>query len=211
MQRRPVRDPEDVRNLRSNPPAARGRLLRLATMTVYRAAGATMMRDIRLTLAAIAAASAILLGACGGGDATPSTGPRLANSPIPTVTPLEGTPIICGPDTPLALPDDFPTDEVTVPPDFVVWTVERSPHLRVVGTVNPPEDQNGRQPWNVVSDALIGPLQKAGWTISLNDKIEGRDYDFMRADGRTGHFLAQPRNGCTGSVNLTYDINWITG
>ena len=170
------------------------------------------MRDSRLMLAIMALAAAILLGACGGGGDTKAPGgPRLANSPIPTVTPAEATPIACGPSAETALPDDFPKADVVVPPDFVVWTVERAPHLRVFGTVNPPEDQNGRPPWTVVSDALIDRLQKAGWTIALNDKIEGRDYDFHAPDGRSGHFLAQPRNGCTGSVNLTYDINWITG
>jgi hypothetical protein len=187
-------------------------MLHVARTAVYRAAGANDMRDVRPVIAGIVAATAILIAACGGGgDSNAPGGPKLANSPIPTVTPNVGTPIVCGPTVETPLPADFPTADVVVPPDFVVWTVERTPHLRVFGTVNPPEDQNGRPPWTVVSDALIDRLQKAGWTIALNDKIEGRDYDFHAPDGRSGHFLAQPRNGCTGSVNLTYDINWITG
>ena len=118
---------------------------------------------------------------------------------------------VCGPTAELPFPDDFPKTEITVPPDFIVWTVERSPHLRIFGTVTPPEDQAGRQPWQVVSDALLARLHTRGWETALNDKIEGRDFDIKAPDGRTGHFLAQPRIGCTGTVNLTYDINWIAG
>lgn len=170
------------------------------------------MRDPKMGfIGAGAIITLVIAAACGGGGKTTTGAPRLANSPIPTATPAPPTVTICGPASEQPLPADFPKDEVVVPPDFVVWSVERSPHLRVVGTVLPPEDQNGREAWLVVSDALIARLQKANWKVALNDKIEGRDYDFTAPDGRTGHFLAQPRIGCTGSVNLTYDINWITG
>lgn len=171
------------------------------------------MRGIQAVIAIAAFLGAITGGvACGGGSETATSGgPQLASSPIPTVTPAEPTVTVCGPATELTLPADFPTDQVVVPPDFVVWAVERSPHLRVIGTVNPPADANGRPPWTVVADALTNRLQAAGWKLALNQQIEGRDYDFTSADGRSGHFLAQPRIGCSGAVNLTYDINWITG
>lgn len=168
------------------------------------------MRRMRFGLTALAAVM-LVTAACGGDDASSPSVPRLANSPIPTVTAGEGVTAVCSPVAAQPLPSDFPATEVVVPPDFAVWSVERAPHLRVVGTVNPPPDANGRAPWNVVGDALIANLQGAGWTVALNDKIEGRDYDFTAPDGRTGHFLAQPRSGCFPVVDLTYDINWITG
>ena len=150
------------------------------------------------------------MAACGGGSATKTSpsGPQLANSPIPTVTPTDATPAWCAPEVALDLPADFPTTDVVVPPDFIVWSVERSPHLRVVGTVFPFEDQQGRAPFTVVSDALIDRLQQARWAISLNDKIEGRDYDFTRRTAAPAHFLAQPRDGCPARSTCNYDINW---
>ena len=93
------------------------------------------------------------------------------------------------------VPADFPKADVPVPPDFVLWSVTRSPYLHLVGTVAPPDDPSGRHPWDVVSQAIIGLMQQHGWTFSLNTQVEGADYDFTSIDGRSGHFYARATYG----------------
>ncbi|MBI5284236.1 MAG: hypothetical protein HY874_03995 [Chloroflexi bacterium] len=151
---------------------------------------------------------AALAAACGdGGGEIDGVGVKLAGSPIPTVSPVPPTPVICAPATPMSLPESFPK-EIPVPEDYVVWAVETVPYLHVVGRTTPPFDQ-GNPPHGIVADALNQKMGARGWRGKLNQGVDGGDYDLTAPDGRVMHFNALPKPEC-GDVQLTYDLRWVT-
>lgn len=157
--------------------------------------------------------SAAVTAACGSGSkkTAPGGGLVLVGTVIPTAPPATLTPAVCKPPAALSLPANFPAD-FPVPPDFVVWSVETSPHLHVEGRASPPPAANGEPPKGVVANALVTRGTAMGWQFATRNHIDGQDYMFVTPDGRTGHFNAnQAPAGCEGQVILVLDADWVTG
>lgn len=161
-------------------------------------------------LPALALCAAALMAACGGGDDGPSVrgAPTLRSSPLPTVAPPSPTPPICEPDEPLDLPASFPAGEIPVPPDLVVWEVETEPHLRVYGSVSPPQDAS-LPPRGVVAAAVVSRLVETGWQAQLA-RGTAQDYDITSPDGRVLRFMVTEPLECPGQVRVLYELPWIT-
>lgn len=147
--------------------------------------------------------------ACSGDDSPEvSPFPTLAGTPIPTAV-IEPSPTpVC--DAPAAgeLPASFPAD-VPVPPGAVAEQIATAPHLAVVFRVEPPAAAQ-QQPYAVVGSAMLDQLQANGWSVKLNERADGVDWDFTKPDGRRGHFNSLPYIGCDALVRLTIDLFWIT-
>lgn len=170
----------------------------------------SMARPVAIALAVVAVA--MIAAACGGGASDTSTdgGPKLAGTPIPTVPLPTPTETVCSPPTPMTLPADFPA-EIPVPPDYQVWSVTESPYLTVVGRTTPPvSPERDEVPHGVVAQSLLDILVGRGWRPSINKGIDGLDYNVTAPDGRVVHFNALNKPECFGSVQLTYDLKWIT-
>jgi hypothetical protein len=106
------------------------------------------------------------------------------------------------------LPANFPA-EIPVPPNFIVWSMEQSPHLKVVGRVMAPLEPPN-PPHGVVADALVRLLEEKGWRTKFNEHVDGVDYDMTAPDGRVLHFNTLTKKECANVVELTYDVQWIT-
>jgi hypothetical protein len=108
------------------------------------------------------------------------------------------------------MPANFPA-EIPVPPDYQVWSVTTSPYLTVVGRTTPPIDPARHEvPRGVVAQSLLDILVGRGWTAQINKHVDGQDYDVKSPDGRVLHFNALEKPECFGSVQLTYDLKWVT-
>ena len=173
---------------------------------------ATVRMCSRRVLAVAALGTVVLaLAACGGGGKSGSNGqPKLVGTEIPTVSPVAATAASCVPPQPLALPANFPT-EITLPLDYVVWSIETTPHLRVVGRTTPPASPKNEVPKGVTADAVLREAAAGSWKLTLHDKLEALDYDFTLPDGRQGNFTSATAAGCPGQVILTFDAHWVTG
>ncbi len=180
-------------------------------MDPERAPAAKKLLQSRRLLTTVAALLVMLSAACGGGGKSANNGaPVLAGTEIPTVSPVPATVASCAPPQQLALPANFPR-EITVPPDYVIWSVETTPHLRVVGRVTPPASPTSEVPKGVVADAILAEATAGGWQLRLHQGPEALDYDFTLPDGREGNFTSGTAPGCPGQVILTFDANWVTG
>ena len=148
-----------------------------------------------------------LASACGGGgDDVPGT-VKLAGTPIPTAT-VAPTPVpVCDPQSQLAVPASFPP-EITLPTTFVAWSVETTPHLRVIGRVRDPSKPSVEVQL-LVEVALVAQL-KLQFKVGTEPGPNG-GYVITAPDGRQGEFLAQPIEECQGQVELFYDLYWVTG
>ncbi len=167
---------------------------------------------VRAVTMIILACGAITLAACGGGSkkSDPNAGlPVLGGTAIPTTSPVPPTEAVCAPAQPIDLPASFPKD-VPVPDGYTVFRVTTSPYLHVVGRLTPTASRSN-PPKGIVADAIVRSLVTHNWSTHLNIHEDGQDYDFTNPDGRVGHFLSAPVAGCTGQVELTYDLKWVTG
>lgn len=164
----------------------------------------------RLAFAVAGLMACVLVAACSGDGGSSLRGaPTLRSSPLPTVEPPSPTPPICEPGESVAVPENFPSDEVPIPPDFVGWEVTTEPHLRLVGTVSPPEDVS-LPPHGVAIRPIVDLLRGQGWTPMLNPRVSGQDWDLTAPDGRVLHVNASVMPECPGQVRLTYDVYWVT-
>lgn len=156
---------------------------------------------------ALAASAASCGGSDGGGVVSPL--PTLAGTTIPTVVPTPSPTPVC--DAPAAgdLPASFPAD-VALPPNAVPEQIITEPHLSVVFRVDPP-DSDRQQPYTLVGNAMLDQLKAAGWTVSLNQRADGMDWDFTKGEN-TGNFSSLPYLGCAdlGMVRLTISLFWLT-
>lgn len=164
--------------------------------------------------AAMAALTAVVLAAsaaCGGGkDTGRSVIPTLAGTPIPTVSPVPPTAAVCTPPEPLTLPANFPS-EIPVPPDMTVFSIKTTPYLEVIMRVPPPRDPGRNEPpHGIAADAIVSRLSQAGWRAAFHDRVDGLDYDITSPEGHVLHFNSLPRHECSGAVQLTFDVKWVT-
>lgn len=169
------------------------------------------MASSRVRIAAVAIVALLLLAACGGAKTSGTSGlPTLVGTAIPTVSPIPPTAAVCTPPEGLTLPGNFPGD-IQVPPDFTVFSVKTTPYLQVIGRSSPPFDPNRLEaPHGIAAFAIVSQFRDKGWTAKYNDKADGEDYDLTNPDGRVVHFNSLPRPDCSGVVQLTFDLKWIT-
>ncbi len=159
-------------------------------------------------------ALALFAAACGGGGDDSSSDPQLAGTALPTATAVPFKTPVCDIQAPVPPPANYPLD-VVFPPDYVISAVETSPHLRTVGQVKPPPDAEATAdglallPIQIFENAFILNMRDR-WTFRVNGGVDGRDYDFVAADGRVGHFNANIVDACAGVASLTLDFYWIT-
>jgi hypothetical protein len=150
---------------------------------------------------------AALAAACAGGDDVPAR-VRLAGTPIPTATPQPTPAPVCEPPVALPVPANFPA-EVRLPTTIVVWSVETTPYLRLVGRVSDPTiDSYAAQ--QAVDTGIIQALQFEGFEIGADPGPNG-GYVFTAPDGRRGEYLGVPIVECPGQVELLYELYWVTG
>jgi hypothetical protein len=161
-----------------------------------------------VVLTAMALAASV---ACGGGkDTGPSLIPTLAGTPIATVSPVPPTAAVCTPPEPLTLPANFP-DEIPMPPDITVFSVTTAPYLEVIVRVPPPFDPGRNEPpFGIASFAIVSRLNEKGWSAQLHDHVEGLDYDLTSPEGHVLHFNSLARPECSGAVQLTFGVKWVT-
>jgi hypothetical protein len=169
------------------------------------------MSRSRAALVLFAAMAMILSAGCRGGkDTGPSLIPTLAGTPIPTVSPVPPTAAVCTPPQPLALPANFPS-EIPMPPDLTVFGVKTAPYLEVIVRVSVPIDPGRNEPAHgIAADAIVSRLNEKGWRAALHDRIDGLDYDLTSPEGHVLHFNAISRPECSGVVQLTFGVKWIT-
>lgn len=158
-----------------------------------------------IPIALIAAA----LVACGGDEQAISDIPTLAGTPIPSAVIEPTATPVCEVATPLPVPATLPPD-VPLPPDLKITRVETAPHLVIEGRTAPPAE-TGPNPVAVLAGSLQAEMQQRGWTLTQNFRVEGSDYTFTGADGRTGHFNAHRVAGCAANADLTIEFFWVTG
>lgn len=138
--------------------------------------------------------------------------PTLVGTPLPTASPIPPTPVVCSPPEPLTLPPNFPPElTVAIPPDMTVYSIKTTPYLQVIGHAPPQYDPNRSEPpFGIAAFAVVQQMEGLGWTAKLNQKADGADWTFTAPDGRMLHFNALPKPKCSGVVELTYDLQWIT-
>ncbi len=146
--------------------------------------------------------------ACGGTKNDVPDAVKLAGTAIPTVTAEPTQAPVCEPTTPVTIPANFPP-EITLPQVFVPWSVETTPHLRVIGRVQDPAGGNSADVQAVIEPQIVAALRTKFEIASTPGPNGG--YVISLPDGSKGEFLATPVEECPGQVELFYDIYWVTG
>jgi hypothetical protein len=159
----------------------------------------------RRLVAAIVAIT-IIVAACGGDDEPDGGGaPIIANSPIATVTPDPTLLPVCDPAA-LPAPEGI-SDDVILPPDYLIESIETSPHLLLRGVVTPPES-GAVPPYELVALAMRDNMIELGWTVR-ETRGAGKGYEFLKPDQRYGIFFARPLPDCEGRARFDIDFRWI--
>ena len=166
-----------------------------------------MRRWSRIEALSLALGATLVLGAaCGAGNDVPDT-VKLAGTVIPTATVAPTPAPICDPPSPVTVPANFPS-EIPLSEQFVPWSVQTTPHLKVVGRI---EDlsRDSLTLQSVLEPTLLAQL-KLQFEVSTEPGPNG-GYILTAPDGRTGEFVTYQIAECQGQVELFYDLYWVTG
>lgn len=155
---------------------------------------------------AAAAGSIAFVAGCGGGDSGSVGTPVLGGTPIPTIPRPSPTPPTCDVEQGVEMPAEFPA-EFPVPDGYVVSSVERDPHLVVVGRVSfPPEAGVATQ----LADRVLVDALREDWELEDNPQVEGSEYRATHEDGRVAIVRAVPVLFCENHAQVEYEFLWIT-
>jgi hypothetical protein len=171
-----------------------------------------LARILKLAVALCACAAA--LAACGGGGSGTTAGvPELVGTEIPTAVQPPPTPPTCAPPANLSLPSAFPNEvRSIVPPDFVVWSVQTSPNLIVVGRSMPSNDTGKNEPlYGILAADIRSKVTALGWPLRINVQVSLTDTTATAPDGRVLHFFTGEQVDCPGQVRVVFDLQWIKG
>jgi hypothetical protein len=154
--------------------------------------------------------AALSLATACGGNGSDTGVPKLAGTRVPTAVIEPTATPVCQTESPLPTPATFPGD-LLLPDDFRISTVETTPHLRIVGTTQPPIDPGSTAgPPAITGSSMARVLSEVGFTSTRNADVDGIDYSFSAPDGRSGHFNVMPVAGCAGFVSLAIELFWVT-
>ncbi len=156
---------------------------------------------------AVVGCALLLAAACGSADDVPDR-VKLAGTAIPTITPSPTPVPVCDPPAALPVPANFPV-EVRLPTTIVVWSVQTTPHLRLVGRVRDP-NTDSRSAQQAVDTGILLALKFEGFEIGADPGPNG-GYVFTAPDGRQGEYMGIPIPECPGQVEMIYELYWITG